>query len=81
MDDDALAKLVEAAKLSVGHEHGLTDVQSRRLVGLTVNELHTDAKAMCRELGVPDPSEQSRDQGGRFQPRSMNEAIRAAAGR
>jgi hypothetical protein len=89
VDDDALAKLIEAAKLSVGREHGLDDAASRRLAGSTVDELHTDAKAMAREVGAHDPTERerARDDGGRFRTvgdavgLDMNQLIRQASGR
>jgi hypothetical protein len=85
MDDVALAKLLEAAKLSVGREHGLDDAASRRLAGADVDELHRDATAMARELGIADPTQQRRNQGGRYatsgEHLDVNQLIRQATGR
>jgi predicted transcriptional regulator len=82
MDDEATAALLDYAKLAVGHEHGLSDNEARRLNGRTVDELHRDATAMCRELGRVDLTERARDRAsGQFVARDMNVAIRQAAGR
>jgi hypothetical protein len=83
-DVDNDAKLVAYAKLQIGREHGLDETDSRRLAGNTADELHADARAMARELGVTDPTERARDQRGKFasgEGRSMNQLIRAASGR
>jgi hypothetical protein len=82
--DEETARLVEYAKLAVGREHGIPESDARRLVGSTIGELHSDAKALARELNLHDPSERDRDEGGRYRGREnvgVNEAIRRAAGR
>ena len=81
MDEDATAKLLEYAKLSVGREHGLDEAASRRLVGTSVDELHRNAKAMAKEVGAYDPTERARDEGGSFAGADKNRIIRAASGR
>jgi hypothetical protein len=77
-------------RVAVGREHGLSEAQSRRLVGSTLKALHDDAATMANELGVDDPypadQGRSRDQTGRFASSGgagvdMNAAIRQAAGR
>ena len=83
MDDE----LIERAKRSIALEHGLSDRDARRLVGETAAELHSDARAMARELGVTDPSQRERDRGGDGRYTSsgerpgLNALIRAATGR
>jgi hypothetical protein len=84
VSDDA--ELIEYVRTRVGAEHGLTEAQSRRLVGTTLKALHDDASSMAKELDVDDPSAQARDDGGRYARRehdgaSMNAIIRQAAGR
>jgi hypothetical protein len=81
---DDQAELIAYAKVALGHQHGLTDAESRRLNGSTVDELHRDARAMCRELGRVDLTERARDEGGRYAGTAavgFNEAVRKAAGR
>jgi hypothetical protein len=66
LDDD---ELLGYARTAAGREHGLSEAQSKRLVGGTLRELHPDAAAMTKELGVDDPYEtgqQARDESGRF---------------
>jgi hypothetical protein len=80
VDDDLLAY----AKTAVGAEHGLSAAQSKRLKGTTPADLHADAKAMVRELGLVDPTQQPRDAStGRYSGEhvDMNELIRGVAGR
>jgi hypothetical protein len=82
LDDETMAYL----RAAVAREHGLTEAQSRRLVGSTLKTLHADASVMATELGVDDPHEsgQARDDGGRFARATagdMNTIIRAASGR
>src|SRR5262249_22080722 len=85
--DDGTMTYLRAA---VGREHGLTEQQSRRLVGSTLKALHDDAASMATELGVDDPyatdQGQARDDGGRFARSGgtggdMNRLIRQASGR
>jgi hypothetical protein len=80
-DDETIAFL----RSSVAREAGLSEGQSRRLKGETVAELRADAKAMRAELDMPPLDDEDggrqRDASGRFQTRSMNQAIRQAAGR
>jgi hypothetical protein len=75
--------LIPAAKAEIGRTHGLSPQQSARLVGSSAEELHRDARAMTKELGVVDPSEQGRDGRGRYtgEHADMNSLIRAVAGR
>jgi hypothetical protein len=79
MDDETLAYL----RVAVGRDYELTPEQSARLRGDTVSTLKGDAKAMRRELQMPDLDEggQRRDKQGRFTPSDFNRAIRQAAGR
>ena len=77
MDDE----LLEAAKVTIAKQHGLPETRAHRLVGSSASELHADAKAMAKELGVLDPSERARGDGGRFARADMNSLIRAASGR
>jgi hypothetical protein len=77
LDDDTLDYL----KLAVAREYELSESQGRRLQGTTVTALKDDARAMRRELQMPDLDERDRDEHGRFKGRSMNDAIRATAGR
>jgi hypothetical protein len=79
MDDETLAYL----RVAVGHDYELTPEQSARLRGQGVTALREDARAMRRELQMPDLDEgqQRRDERGRFTPSDFNRAIRQAAGR
>jgi hypothetical protein len=84
VDDEATAQLLAYARLAVGREHGLDDNAARRLTGASVDELHADAASYARQLGIVDPSVQSRDGAGRFtgsENKDYNEIIRAASGR
>jgi hypothetical protein len=74
-------ELYGIARASIGAQFGLTDAQAARLRGTSASELRADAKAMRVELGLDPVDERERDEGGRFKPHSINEAIRAAAGR
>ena len=85
-DDEVLA----IAKASIGAQYGLSDAQSRRLVGTTAAEIKADAKAMARELGIAVDDDddrarddRARDDRGRYATtgRSMNAIIRQASGR
>jgi hypothetical protein len=78
--DDELLKL---AKRAIGDEFELTPAQAGRLRGATASELRDDARAMRRELRLPDLDERERDEHGRYRAKGvdMNAAIRAAAGR
>jgi hypothetical protein len=80
-DDETLAELLDAARRDVARAHGLDERHAFRLVGSSVAELHKDAASMARELGVADPSERQRDEGGRYAGNDMNARIREAAGR
>lgn len=73
-------ELIEYARINVGREHGLTSEQAHRLVGSTLGDLHDDARVMAKELGVRDPSERTRDDGGRYAV-DMNRIIREKSGR
>jgi hypothetical protein len=85
VDDELLA----LARREVARQHGLDPDRAHRLVGTTAESLHRDAVVFAREEGVHDPTQVTRDEGGRFAPRSssagsgfdMNRAIRMAAGR
>jgi hypothetical protein len=80
MDDETLAYL----RVAVGRDFELTPEQSARLRGDTVSTLKDDAKAMRRELQMPDLDERSRDATGRFARSGkldMNAEIRRVAGR
>jgi hypothetical protein len=81
VDDELLAY----AKRTIALEHGLSERDASRLVGETAAEIHADARAMGRELGVTDPTERARDQGGRYttsgERPDLNRLIRQAAGR
>jgi hypothetical protein len=75
---------LEYLRVAVGREHGLSEAQSRRLVGSSVKALQRDAREMARELGLPDPTVQPRSGDGRYSTRddtgqAINEAIRRAA--
>jgi hypothetical protein len=76
LDDETLNYL----KQSIAREHGLSEAQSRRLVGSTLRDLHADAVEMAKELGLRDPTVQTRDAGGRYAT-DVNALIRQAAGR
>jgi hypothetical protein len=78
-DDD----LLTLAKRAIGDDFELTPAQSARLRGATASELRDDARAMRRELQLPDLDERDRDDHGRYRrkPVDVNAAIRAAAGR
>jgi hypothetical protein len=87
-DDDV--DLIGYVKARVADEHGLSEADGRRLVGSTLKALRQDAKRMRVELGLDDAEgdgddDVRRDERGRFMKAgkavSMNEAIRAAAGR
>jgi hypothetical protein len=52
VSDDA--ELIEYVRTRVGAEHGLTEAQSRRLVGTTLKALHDDASSMAKELDVDE---------------------------
>jgi ABC-type dipeptide/oligopeptide/nickel transport system ATPase component len=74
-------ELVALGRIAIGmQEFGLTQAQAARLRGASPDEVRADARQMCKELGVPDPTERGRDEGGRFVG-GMNQRIRAAAGR
>jgi hypothetical protein len=82
MDDELLA----LARVEVGRQHGLSAAQSARLIGDSAAALHRDAAQMCRELGIVDLRERTRDRAGRYassesDSRSINALIRAASGR
>jgi hypothetical protein len=86
MDDETLAELFAAAKRDVARSHGIDERHASRITGSTMGELHKDATAMAKELGVDDPTAKPRDEGGRFASgdgsgSSINRLIRAAAGR
>jgi hypothetical protein len=89
MDDDELFAI---ARESIGARFELSPAQSARLRGTTRKELEAEARAMRRELQLPDldegaeHDERRRDERGRFasgEPSgaSMNVLIRRAAGR
>jgi hypothetical protein len=79
LDDDTLDYL----RLAVAREYELSEAQGRRLRGTTVTALKDDARAMRRELQLPDLDGRDRDEHGRYRskPVDMNAAIRQAAGR
>jgi hypothetical protein len=74
-------ELVSIAREAIATRYGLSPQQARRLRGDTASALVEDAKLMRSELGLAPVDEGDRDERGRFRPRSMNEAIRQAAGR
>jgi hypothetical protein len=81
-EDETLAELLAAAKRDVARTHGIDERHAPRITGATMSELHKDATALARELGVDDPTAKPRDEGGRFAGKSeMDRAIRSAAGR
>ncbi len=77
-------ELVQVAREAIGAHFGLSAPQAARLHGSTRNEIEVDARAMRRELGLPDLDE-GRDEHGRYKTREgksvMDAAIRQAAGR
>jgi hypothetical protein len=82
MDDETLAYL----RVAVGRDFELTPEQSTRLRGEGLATLKDDARAMRRELQMPDLDEgrQSRDATGRFAGSGkldLNAEIRRVAGR
>jgi hypothetical protein len=83
MDDD----LLQVAREAIGAHFGLSAQLSARLRGSTRSELESDARAMRRELGLPELDERGehrRDKRGRFRAttnRELNEAVRKVAGR
>jgi hypothetical protein len=89
MDAASLDELIGLAKVTIAHQHGVPEHQAHRITGSSPRELHDDAAALAREIGVHDPTTVKRDEGGRFAPRSssagsgfdINRAIRQAAGR
>jgi hypothetical protein len=86
MADDH-GELLAYARTAVGREIGLSEGQSKRIVGFTLEETRLDAKAMAKELGLVDDEDddaRDRDERGRFtktDTATANRAIRAAAGR
>ena len=80
-------ELLNYVRVAVGREHALTEAQSRRLNGTTLDELHEDAKRMNLELGKQDPTLPARGADGQFTVRtdddgsSMTRLLRQAAGR
>jgi hypothetical protein len=89
-DNNDHEELREYARTAVGREIGLSEAQSKRIVGSTLAEMRHDAKQMARELGLEvddeddDASGAQRDEHGRFAKsggRDMNRLIRAASGR
>jgi hypothetical protein len=79
-------ELVAIARASIAAHYGLSEAQSRRLVGQTAAELRADARLVARELGIAvddddDGDGVQRDEHGRFAGRDMNKTIRAASGR
>lgn len=82
MDEETIAEFVAAAKRDVARAHGIDERHAARITGSTMTELHKDATSMALELGVDDPTQKPRDEGGRFAGKSgMDQMIRAAAGR
>jgi hypothetical protein len=83
VDDEVLA----LARREVARMHGIDPDRAHRLLGTTAEELHRDAVVFAREEGVHDPTQVTRDEGGRFaastatEGGSINQLIRRAAGR
>jgi hypothetical protein len=91
MADNDRDELLAYVRVAVGSAHGLTEAQSRRLVGSSLRALHDDAATMAGELGIEDPytpdTGPARDGAGRFAASrggasgDMNRIIREASGR